>query len=131
MDKLFFGKSYWKIHKGIDSAYPYLRGQHRIYWHDPVSALAIAFDAYHSDPNAQSTALLHLETDTQCSANPLYKAQLEFLAENAKRRRRSAKTKRKRKNRRKKTSPPDELEKLEQTMKAIAEIQKLTKAIRG
>ena len=131
MDKLFFGKSYWKTHKGIDSAYPYLRGQHRIYWHDPVSAVAIASDAYLNDSKAQSAAVLHLEIDTQCSANPNYKAQLEFLAENAKKRRKTfTKTKRKRKNRRKKAFPADELDELEQTLKKLAEIQTLAKAIR-
>jgi hypothetical protein len=80
LDRLYFGKVYWKVHRLMDSAYPFLRGEHRIFWHDQQSAIAIAMDSYPDDINAINSALLHLQADNACSYDPLFRKQLEMLA---------------------------------------------------
>ena len=132
IDRLFFGKAYWKVHHRIDSAYPYLGGKHRIFWHDPVSAYAIAADAYPGDANAQAAAFLHIEVDNQCSADPTFRAWLEWWADReAKKRKREPKSKTKAKPRRKKAGPPEEVQELTQFMKKLVEIRRLAQLIHG
>jgi hypothetical protein len=90
VDRMLFGRAYWKVHRLIDSAYPYLRGGHRIFWHDPISAIAIAADAYPWDANAVSAAIIHIQVDNMCSAYPNFRKQLEAYARaDARKRRRS------------------------------------------
>jgi hypothetical protein len=132
IDRLFLGKAYWKVHRMLDSAYPYLHGRHRIFWHDPTSAYAIAADAYPGDPNAQSSALIHIELDKQCSADPVFRANLEWLAKReAQRRKRARKRKSGHVSKQKKTAPPDELQTFNHFLKKLAEIRRLTQLTYG
>ena len=123
MDRSYFGKVYWKVHREMDCAYRYFRGRHRIFFHDPISACAIAAKAYPGDKNAISSALMHIEIDLLCSANPFYHKQLELLAkEDALKRKRS--NKRKTKTRKKKApSKLSELEKTENFFKELIEFK--------
>jgi hypothetical protein len=95
VDRMLFGRAYWKVHRQIDSAYPYLRGRHRIFWHDPISAAAIAADAYPGDANAVSAAMIHIQVDNMCSADPQFRKQLEAHARADARKRRSSRRRRK------------------------------------
>lgn len=81
VDRKLFGKAYYKVHRGIDSAYPYFGGQHRRFGHDHLTAIAIAREAYPGDPNAVNAALMHLDLDRMCSADPSLRLYLETLAE--------------------------------------------------
>lgn len=77
VDLMFLNKSYWRIHRAMDKPVKYLGRTHRVLFHDPISALAIAENFYPGDPDAQTAALLHIEYDMICSADPDYKRQLE------------------------------------------------------
>ena len=118
LDRLFFGKVYWKVHRLMDSAYPYFRGRHRIFWHDFQSAVAIAVDSYPNDQNAICSALLHIQTDNACSANPLLHEQLKIAAKA------EAKIRRKRRKRKKQPLSP-ELERFLKDMEKMSEIRRL------
>jgi hypothetical protein len=95
VDRMLFGRVYWKVHRQIDSAYPYLGGRHRIFWHDPISAMAIAAEAYPGNPNAVSAAICHIQLDNMCSADPVFEKQLEALAIVDAKKRRSSRRRRK------------------------------------
>jgi hypothetical protein len=117
----------------MDSAYPYFGSKHRIFWHDPVSACGIAANDYPGDENAITSALLHIETDKMCSANPFIHNQLWLLAkEDAKRRKRAKKQKTKRKKKQKRESrrpTPNEFKEIEEFPRKSLEIQRLYKMI--
>ena len=81
MDRIFFDKSYWKLHSFIDSAYWMVGRWHRRYHHDDVSVIILAKNCYPDDPVAMEAGLLHLILDEFCSANPQIK---DFLSEAAK-----------------------------------------------
>lgn len=119
LDRLYFGKAYWKVHKLIDSAYPFFGGKHRIFWHDLQSAIAIAVDSYPNDQNAINSALLHIQTDDACSANPLLRKQLEMLAK--------AEAKKRRKLRKKEKQQPlsPEFEKAIKNLEKIIKIRRM------
>jgi hypothetical protein len=120
VDRLCFGKVYWQVHRLMDSAYPISRGRHRVFWHDPQSAIAIAMDRYSGDENAILSALLHIQIDTACSANPYLKIYLEMLAsENeAQKKRKFRKTKRQ-------PSWPPEMKKYIEDLKKMVEIRRM------
>jgi hypothetical protein len=80
MDRVFFQKSYWRIHKMIDSAYFVVGRWHRKYYHNNVNALSIANNMYPGDPVALEAAVLHLWLDIWCSSNPHIKKMLEDAA---------------------------------------------------
>jgi hypothetical protein len=80
LDLELFGKSYWRIHREMDKPYIFLGKAHRVLFHDPCSALAIARRWYPHDDNAKLAALFHIQIDNICSENPILKAQLKFLA---------------------------------------------------
>lgn len=118
----------------MDSAYPYFGGKHRVFWHDTVSACAIAAEEYPGDENAVSSALLHIEEDNMCSSNPLFHEQLKLLAaQDAKKRKKSKKSPNKKrvKPKKEKTAPPDELEKFNEFLEDLAEIHRLARLIRS
>jgi hypothetical protein len=119
LDRLYFGKVYWKVHRLMDSAYPYFRGKHRIFWHDQQSAIVIAVNSYPNDQNAIKSALLHIQTDDACSANPLLRIQLEMLAE--------AEVKKRRIRREKEKQQPlsPEFEKALKDLEKIVQIRKV------
>ena len=80
LDRMCFGKAYWKVHRRLDSAWFVCRRYHRRFWHDRVSATTIATAAYPGDQNAVWSAWLHIWADEHCSANPLFQKKLELLA---------------------------------------------------
>ena len=61
----------------MDKPVKYLGRAHRVLFHDTFSALAIADHYYPGDPNAQTAAMLHIEYDMLCTADPDFKRQLE------------------------------------------------------
>ena len=80
IDKWFFGKSYWKIHKEMDKPHKRLGRRHRALFHDPASAIDIAKRFYPNDPKAVRAALLHITFDDICSRDPEFRKTLEVLA---------------------------------------------------
>jgi hypothetical protein len=129
MDRVLFGKSYWKIHDAIDKPWLFLGPRHRVLFHDSVSVLAIAEYYYPGDKNAEAAALYHVKLDFMCSSDPALKAQLEFLAEqDGKRRRKRNKTKNQRKNR--STLPPEFRDSLYLSEKMV-EIRRLANVMRS
>jgi heterodisulfide reductase subunit C len=79
LDMTFFGKSYRKIHENMDSAVVVLGRKHRILFHDPLWACAIAQECYPNYPNAVHAANLHILADQLCSSDPGLKRMLENL----------------------------------------------------
>jgi hypothetical protein len=77
IDKIFFGKTYPKVHRRMDEPYLYLKRNHRILFHDMPSAYLIAKDAYPEDPNAILAAHYHIVYDEICSKDPGYRKFLE------------------------------------------------------
>jgi hypothetical protein len=65
----------------MDEPYLVLGSRHRVLFHDPISAAAIAMQLYPNDPRAVEAAFGHIVLDWMCSNDPVFKAQLEFLAE--------------------------------------------------
>jgi len=59
----------------------YVKVNHRIYFHDLAFTHLIAKKFYPGDQHAVESGLLHLQIDAACTRNPVYGAQLEFLAE--------------------------------------------------
>ena len=126
VDRLNFGRVYWKVHRGIDWAYPSLGRYHRVYGHDSVSALAIAAEAYPGDVNAQTSAMLHLQTDILCSCDPTFHKLLEYEAElDAKMRRRS------RKKHGKLQPVPKEINDFIELCRKMAELNRLGRCMRS
>ena len=80
VDRQLFGKSYWRIHRRIDAPYLVLGRRHRVLFHDFASVVVISSESYPNDLNAFFAGLNHLYVDEACSRDPVFKAQLEFLA---------------------------------------------------
>jgi hypothetical protein len=78
VDRTLFGKAYWKIHREMDWPYGFLGRRHRVLFHDPLTASAIARSCYPGDENAVLAALVHIEIDDLCSANPFLSVSLSF-----------------------------------------------------
>ena len=98
IDRLLFGKSYYKVHRKMDYAWYYLRRNHRCFGHDPISAIAIATESYPRDYNAVQAALFHIELDRLCTAYPQFKKFLETEAKSHAIKRRNKKHSKKAKN---------------------------------
>ena len=81
LDRHWFGRVYWRIHRGMDLAWVFHRRGHRKYWHDWVSAKILAVQLYPNDSNAVEAAMLHLAADETCSANPSFRRLLEIYAD--------------------------------------------------
>ena len=129
VDRMCFGKVYWKVHRLMDSAYQYFRGKHRIFWHNPISAYVIAAKSYPGDENAAFSALLHIQVDDMCSSDPFLDSQLWLLAkEDAEKRKQSKK--RKTKPRQKEVTNSPEIEKTENFFKKLTELEKLIERAR-
>jgi len=116
-----FGKSYYKIHRAIDSAYWIVGRMHRKYYHDNLSAMGIARQFYPGDPKALEAAKFHLVLDEMCSENPALRKYLESWA-----RRRVKKRNLKVKD---KEPLPDGVEQLLKNIKKMAEVALLKKLI--
>jgi len=94
IDRMFFGRSYSKIHRKMDEPFKYFGKGHRVLFHDPVTACAIAESCYPGDPNAVLAALLHIQCDELCSADPGYRRcleNMEILSRKKKKRRKGKK----------------------------------------
>jgi hypothetical protein len=87
VDRLFFGRTYPRVHKGMDSMVKYFGWQHRIFFHDEVWARHIAIREYPNDLGAIESSWLHLLIDEVCSADPDFRRWLEGRAEAAKKQR--------------------------------------------
>jgi hypothetical protein len=96
IDRVFFGKSYYKIHRQIDWPFKIVGKDHRRFFHDPLSARIIAETCYPGDESAVLAAYGHIVLDKFCTENPEYMKILEKLAilDKAKRRRGKKNTKR-------------------------------------
>jgi len=79
LDRMIFGKSYWKLHKLIDKPYFFSGHGHRKYFHD-ISALAIARRYFPQDKDAEWSAWAHVQLDLMCSENPGLKKMLTLMA---------------------------------------------------
>lgn len=91
VDRTLFGKAYWRIHREMDWPYGFFGRRHRVLFHDPLTAIAIARSCYPGDENAVLAALAHIEIDNLCSANPFFKRQLKLFAKAAKKKRKRTK----------------------------------------
>ena len=90
VDRVLFGKSYWRLHREIDKPVLILGKRHRVLFHDGLSTIAIAQKVYPNDPRAWEAALVHVELDLLCSNNPFFAKQLTYFAEQDAKRRRSS-----------------------------------------
>lgn len=124
-----FGRSYWKLHEAIDKPYIFLRQKHRVLFHDALSVLAIAEHYYPHDKKAQQAALFHIQLDTMCSSNPLYRQQLEFLAEQDSKKRKHVK--KRRNKRRQEPVVPVEFREFIEFCRKMQEINELSRIMRS
>lgn len=79
LDRMFFGKTYSKIHPNMDSAVVVLGRRHRVFFHDPLRVCAIAEQSYPGDPNAIASGNMHILIDQVCSTYPSVKKMLENM----------------------------------------------------
>ena len=68
LDRQLFGRSFSRVHVEIDWPYWILGSKHRIFFHDPVSACAIAQKCYPDDNDAVLAGLYHICLDEMCSS---------------------------------------------------------------
>lgn len=116
LDRMFFGKSYPKIHHNMDAAVVVLGRKHRILFHDRMFACAIAQECYPNDLNAVRAANLHILVDQLCSSDPGLKKMFETL---------EMLDRRKRKKRGKQPKIDDTLAKFLSDLKKIEEAKRL------
>ncbi len=121
LDRLYFGRVYWRVHRGIDSAYPYFGRGHGIFGHDPISAYLIASECYPGDPDAQTSAILQI--DCLCSSNPVFHRFLELEAGRMSKRRRS------RRKRWEMQNPPKEIKDFIVFCRKLVEYRKLARIV--
>jgi hypothetical protein len=72
-----FGKSYYKLHKAIDSAFFFAGSHHRRYFHDYQAVLVFAQMLYPGDDFAVAAGKYHLELDWMFTEDPVLKWRLE------------------------------------------------------
>jgi hypothetical protein len=125
VSKALFGKSYWRIHKAIDSAYPIWGRYHRRYFHDNVSAMGFAQSLYPGDEKALQAAKFHLQLDELCSENPAFRKWLESWAKKKVKKRRSGKKVKA------KELLPSGVEQLFTNIDKMADVLRLKKMIEG
>src|SRR2546422_5285554 len=77
--KIFFGKKFAEVHQAMDSPSKRLGPSHRRLYHSYQSAMLIA-RMVSSDPAAPFAAILHVDLDRQCSADPYFAALIELRA---------------------------------------------------
>jgi hypothetical protein len=91
VDRLLFGRSYWRIHREMDRPYKILGKYHRVLFHDPILAYVIANRQYPNDANAIAAAQCHIALDNMCSRDKGLKRTLERLARLDRKKRKSTK----------------------------------------
>ena len=79
-DRLFFGRTYPKIHKELDKHFKRLGRRHRMVNHNPLAAIQIAMRLYPGDPLAVRSALFHIRLDEICTRDPEFKKTVEAAA---------------------------------------------------
>ena len=121
MDRVFFGKSYWRLHDLIDLPYLVYGRWHRQFFHDGFSTILIAKNEYPYDPIAVEAACLHVLLDETCSQNPELKKWLKKEAKEYYKKMKHSKSKNKY-NKKTKLSP--ELKALSHDLKEILEARK-------
>jgi hypothetical protein len=109
----------------MDWPYKYLGQRHRVLFHDSFNAVAIAQKYYPGDPDAAIAAILHIQIDEMCSADPSFKLMLEFLADDDRRRRRRTKTTKTGAKKQKQLSSSDEWERFLKFVKKMAEFRRI------
>ncbi len=129
VDRVLFGKSYWRLHRQIDMPYLFLGRKHRVLFHDGFTSVAIARKVYPDDPIAQEAALVHVQLDALCSSNPLFAKQLEFFAEQQSRLRKRAGKKEAKPGRR--PAFPGPFEDFNAFLEKLAELRRLSKIVFG
>jgi hypothetical protein len=117
LDRKFFGKSYWKVHQKMDEPYLFLGRKHRVLFHDPLSALAIAQTYYPGDTNAVKAANFHILVDRICTGNPSLKTMFEGFE--------MIERKKRRKKERKRPYKDKALDKLVADLRKIEKIRRL------
>jgi hypothetical protein len=80
VDKLMFGKAYPEVHKALDKPCFWLGKKHRILFHDPLSAMILAYKAS-NDSYGWLSGYMHTWLDKKCSKDKMFKAFLEFVYE--------------------------------------------------
>jgi len=129
VDRVLFGKSYWRLHRQIDMPFLFLGKKHRVLFHDFFTPVAIAQKLYPDDPRAEESALVHVEIDLLCSSNALFKMQLEYFVEQDAKKRRSSRKKKAKSRRRK--APPDPTEEFKAFLEKLQEIRRLSRIVFG
>jgi len=122
LDRIMFGKSYWKLHKVIDFPVFLYGRKHREHFHDYVSLICIAKMNYPDDPVACDAACLHSLIDNFCTARPDWK---KFLAEKAKNYYKKMRQSKKENKFNRKIKLSHELEKLVRDLKKQIEAKRL------
>jgi len=124
LSRELFGKSYYMLHRAIDSGYIFKGGKHRNYFlHDSFSAMIIAQNLYPNDEKAVAAAQFHLELDELCSSNPVLHDYLEKWAKL------KVKKKRKSKKRKEVASLPPEFRHFLKDLKTMSEICRLAERL--
>ena len=129
VDRMLFGKSYWRLHRQIDKPFLFLGKKHRVLFHDVFSVVAIAQKLYPWDPMAEEAGLVHVQIDLLCSSDPFFKRQLKYFAEQDAKKRRSSRKKKAKS--RKRIAPPDPLEEFEIFLDKLQEIRRLARIVFG
>jgi hypothetical protein len=124
MDKVFFGRAYPKVHRKMDSAFAILRRNHRVLFHDPLSAYAIARRCYPGDNNAVLAAENHILIDNLCTADPDYRRFLENMELLS---RHEKSTRKKKRKPRQKEDP--RIKAFERDVKRFVELEKMRKML--
>jgi hypothetical protein len=77
LSKILVGYSCERTHKIIDYPVRFLGKKHRIFFHDPTSALIIGFLS--DGLNGSISALAHIALDEAYSKNKLFKQFIDYL----------------------------------------------------
>ena len=80
INRLYFGRTFPRLHKVLDDPVKYFGRGHRILFHAYDWAMYLARKTYPGDPDARVSAILHVDYDNMCSRDPDYKKCLEDMA---------------------------------------------------
>jgi len=80
IDRQLFGKSYWRLHRALDTPYIFMGKHHRVLLHDGFTSALLARQLYPTGPRAEQAALVHCQLDRLCSNDPHFRKQLEIIA---------------------------------------------------
>jgi hypothetical protein len=126
VDRLLFGKSYWRLHRALDKPVIFLGKRHRVLFHDGFSSAVIAQRLYPGDPRAVEAALVHVQLDNFCSSNPDFAKTLKLFAEYDANQRRTAR--RKTRSKRPKTAA-NQLREFHALIRKLVEVRRLARML--